>query len=98
MVTLSDLKKAKMMALKEHDTQKGNILGVIIAAYQKSEIEKKGQGKEMTEADMVSVLNKVVKELSDEKEMYVNGGRPDEAQAIDRQMAVVRAYLPTMMS
>lgn len=98
MVTLIELKKAKMMALKEHDVNKQNVLGVIIAAYQKSEIDKKGQGKEMSEADIVSVLNHVLKELTDEKAMYLNGGREDEAKNIDAQMAIVKAYLPAMMS
>lgn len=98
MITLLELKKAKMMALKEHDNEKGSILGVIISAYQKSEIDKKGKGQEMTDADMVSVLNHVLKELKDEKEMYASGGREDQVKVIENQMALVTSYLPKMMS
>ena len=70
MVTLIELKKAKMVALKNKDTNAQNVMGVLIAAYQKAESDKKVKGQEMTDADMVSILNKVLKELEDEKAMY----------------------------
>ncbi len=98
MVTLIDLKKEKMQALKAHDSTKGAILGVLISAYQKNEIEKKAKGQEMTDADMVSVLNHALKELQDEKSMYESGNRLDEVQKVLAQMEVVKGYLPTMMS
>lgn len=98
MITLLDLKKEKMSALKAHDANKGAILGVLISAYQKNEIEKKGKGQEMTDADMVSVLNHAMKELQDEKCMYESAGREDEVSKIVGQMEVVKGYLPKMMS
>ena len=98
MVTLIDLKKEKMQALKAHDSTKGAILGVQISAYQKNEIEKKAKGQEMTDADMVSVLNHALKELQDEKSMYESGNRLDEVLKVLAQMEVVKGYLPTMMS
>ena len=98
MVTLMDLKKAKMMALKNHDENAQNVLGIIISAYQKSQIDKQGKGQEMTDADMVSILNKTLKELSDEKEMYAQNGRLEQAEADEKQMEIVKGYLPKMMS
>lgn len=98
MVTLLDLKKAKMNALKTHDENAQNVLGIIISAYQKMQIDKQGKGQEMTDADMVSVLNKTLKELSDEKEMYEANGRKEQAEADAKQMEIVKSYLPKMMS
>ncbi|MFA6624372.1 MAG: GatB/YqeY domain-containing protein [Bacilli bacterium] len=98
MISIIDLKKAKMQALKEHDADKQSVLGVLIAGYQKTEIDKKVKGEEMTDADMVSLLNKVLKELEDEKKMYVDGNRLDEAASIDKQMLIIKSYLPLMMS
>jgi uncharacterized protein YqeY len=98
MITLLDLKKEKMNALKAHDEGKQNVLGVLISAYQKAEIDKKAANQEMTDADMVSLLNKVEKELEDEKAMYITGGREDEAKGIEYQIAVIKGYLPTLMS
>lgn len=98
MITLLQLKKEKMLALKEHDENKQNVLGIIIAAYQKTEIEKRSKGQEMSDADVVSLLNKVVKELEDEKTMYLNGNRAEEAAASQAQIDIVKTYLPAMMS
>ncbi len=98
MVTLLDLKKAKMTALKEHDTNAQIVLSLVISAYQKMQIDKQGKGQEMTDADMVSVLNKTLKELADEKEMYESNGRKEQAEADAKQIEIVKSYLPKMMS
>lgn len=98
MITLTDLKKAKMMALKEHDSDAQNVLGIVISAYQKNQIEKQSKGLEMTDADMISILNKTVKELTDEKAMYESAGRTESALADERQIQIIKSYLPIMMS
>ncbi len=98
MVTLIELKKAKMVALKNKDTNAQNVMGVLIAAYQKAESDKKVKGQEMTDADMVSILNKVLKELEDEKAMYEGAGRTEEANSSLAQMEIVKSYMPKMMS
>lgn len=98
MVTLIELKKAKMVALKNKDTNAQNVMGVLIAAYQKAESDKKVKGQEMTDADMVSILNKVLKELEDEKAMYESANRTVEAANSLAQMEIVKSYMPEMMS
>ena len=97
MLTLKELKIEKMKALKEHDTNKGNVLGVLISAYQLSEIEKKAAGKEMEEADVLRILNHTLKELSDEKSMYLSGNKKEEADNCEAQIAIVKSYLPELM-
>ena len=97
MVTLIELKKEKMLALKNHDSDKMNVLGVVISSLQKLEIEKKAAGKEITEVEMVSILNKTIKELTDEKAMYEANGRAEQALSDQRQIEIIKAYLPKMM-
>lgn len=98
MVTLIELKKAKRMALKNHDENAQDVLGVIIGDYQKVEADKRGQGKERGDADRVSLLNKVKKELLDEKARYLSGNKQEEADNIDLQIKIVDSYLPTRRS
>jgi len=98
MITLINLKKAKMQALKEHDSNKQNVLGVLIGAYQKAEIDKRTKNEEMSDADMVSLLNKTLKELEDEKTMYASANRLDDVKNLDYQIGIVKTYMPTMMS
>lgn len=97
MVTLIELKKEKMLALKNHDSDKMNVLGIVISSLQKLEIEKKAAGKEITEVEMVSILNKTIKELTDEKAMYEANGRAEQALSDQRQIEIIKAYLPKMM-
>ena len=97
MVTLIELKKEKMLALKNHDGDKMNVLGIVISSLQKLEIEKKAAGKEITEVEMVSILNKTIKELTDEKAMYEANGRAEQALSDQRQIEIIKTYLPKMM-
>ena len=98
MLTLKELKLEKMKALKEHNENKGNVLGVLISAYQLAEIEKKAAGKEMEEADVLKILNHTLKELTDEKSMYLSGNKTEEVNNCDAQIAIVKSYLPELMS
>lgn len=98
MVTLIELKKAKMMALKNKDVNAQSVLGVVIANYQKAESDKRVRNQEMTDADMVSILSKVVKELEEEKAMYASANKTEEADASQKQIEIIKAYLPKMMS
>ena len=91
MVTLIELKKEKMLALKNHDSDKMNVLGIVISSLQKLEIEKKAAGKEITEVEMVSILNKTIKELTDEKAMYEANGRAEQALSDQRQIEIIKA-------
>lgn len=98
MVTLLDLKKAKMNALKNKDVNAQSVLGVVIGYYQKMESDKRVKNQEMTDADMVSILSKVVKELEEEKAMYASANKTEEASASQAQIEIIKAYLPKMMS
>lgn len=96
MVTLLELKKAKRMALKNHDENAQDVLGVLIGAYQKAEADKRGLGKERNDADRVSLLNKVKKELLDEKARYESGNKKEEAEKTQAQIQIIESYLPKM--
>ncbi len=98
MITLTDLKKMKMQALKEKDTAKGNILGVLITAFQKEEIDKKAKNQEFSDGDALRILNKTLKELTDEREMYASAGKEDTVSEIDSQIALIKSFLPQLMS
>lgn len=98
MITIIELKKAKMNALKNKDVNAQNVYGVIISAYQKAESDKRMKNQEMTDADMVSILNKIIKELEDEKNMYESANRLEDAKNSLAQLELVKTYLPQMMS
>ncbi len=92
------LKKASMEALKTKDKEARAALSVVINKYNLAAIELKAQGKEITDADLVSIIAKTLKELADEKEGFVKVNRPDRVEAIKVQEDTLKAYLPKMLS
>lgn len=93
-----DLKKAKMAAMKEHNKVKSDTLGVAIAKAMLVNTEKKAKGEELSDADMIGILQKTVKELEEEKANYVQLGRNDDAANVDAQIGYIAEYLPKMIS
>ena len=61
-------------------------------------VENKAKGKETTDADVISILQKSVKELEEEKNMFVKAARQDKIDEMNIQINAVKKYLPEMMS
>ena len=95
---IDELQKANIEALKGGDKTARAILSVIIAKYKANAIELKASGKEATDADMVKIITKSIKELEEEREGYAKVGRTDDVAAIDSQKALIEKYLPKLMS
>ena len=95
---IDEIKKASMQALKEHDKVARAIYEVVLNKCQIVLVEKRARGEELVDVDVVQVLQKVVKELNEEKENYIKVGNAEEVANIERQIEVVKVYLPQMMS
>lgn len=95
---INELEQANIAALKARDQVTRAVLSVVINRYRLNAIELKSQGKEATDADLIKIISKVIKELDEEKEGNIKTGRLEEAKAIDQQKAVIEKYLPKMMS
>lgn len=95
---IDDLKKQNMLALKNKETNKRAVLSVIINKYNILGYEAKAKGKELTDLDLIQIINKTLKELEEEKASYLKASREDSAKAIDEQIACISNYLPKMMS
>ena len=95
---IDELSKANIEALKARDQVARAIYSVIIAKYKALDIELKAQGKSATDADLVKVISKSIKELDEEKESYAKAGRDEEVKNITTQKALIEKYLPKLMS
>lgn len=97
-MTIDEFKKIKITAMKEKDKDAVDIYNIIISKLMLVNIEKKAQNAEMTEADCANVLKKVEKELIEERDGFVKAGREETVASLDRQLEIVRKYLPKMLS
>lgn len=95
---INELEKANIEALKNKDKTARAVLSVVINKYRVNAIELKAQGKEATDIDLIRVINKVVKELDEEKEGYEKLGRVEDVKNIEEQKAVIEKYLPKLLS
>ncbi len=93
-----DIKKARIEAMKAKDKATLNVLSVVLNKIMLATIEKREKGETLTDADVVGILQKTVKELGDEREGFVKADRPEKVAELDAQIATVNDFLPKMMS
>ena len=94
---IDDIKKAKIQAMKDKDENKKNAYDVVINKYMLQKIELKAQGKELVDSDMVSILQKTIKELTEEAENYEKAGKAETAKEVVMQRQAIEVFLPKMM-
>lgn len=94
---LDDIKKANMLALKEKNTTARAIYSVVMTKGMLETVKKREKGEELTDADMVQILQKTIKELTDEAESYRVAGKKEQATEVEKQKEIISAYLPKML-
>ena len=92
-----DIKKARIEAMKAKDKTTLNVLSVVLNKIMLATIDKREKGETLTDADVVGILQKTVKELGDEREGFVKADRPEKVAELDAQIATVNGFLPKMM-
>ena len=89
------IKDDSVALLKEGKTEESVMLRNVLAEMNNVEIERKH---ELTDAEAVAVLHKLVKKLEDAVIMFEEGGRDDLAEENKLEIAALSKYLPAEMS
>ncbi len=89
------LQADQIQALKNHDSQKLEILRYILAQIQNKEIAKQA---ELSEEEEVAVLKKIAKELQETLDSAKKNNRPELINQQQYQLDVLGAYLPKQLS
>lgn len=95
---IDEINKENLQALKDKDTTKKTVLGVVKNKFLLAQVEARQKGKEVTDTDMIAILQKTVKELTEEAESYKVAGRLDSFEEISKQREIIQKFLPQMMS
>jgi uncharacterized protein YqeY len=86
-------------AMKGRDERRVSTLRMVNAGIKNADIEARGQGKEpLNEAELVGLLQKMVKQRQEALELYEKGGRPELAQQEREEIEIISGYLPKQMS
>ena len=95
---IDEIKKDNVQAMKDKNALARAIYGVVMNKVLLAGIEAKKDGKELADSDVVQILQKTIKELTEEKENYIKAGNVAEAENIEEQKKIIEKYLPQMMS
>jgi uncharacterized protein YqeY len=86
-------------ALRNRETARLGAIRLIVAKMKEADVEARGAGKgEASEAELLTMLQKMIKQRQDSIEAYVKGSRQDLADVEAAEIAVIQAYLPKQMS
>lgn len=96
---IDQIKKDNMLALKDKDSVKRGVLSIVINKWMvlSTDVKVKEKGG-LTDLDLISIIQKTLKELVEEKEGYLKVNNDIKAQEIDHQIESINVYLPKMLS
>ena len=97
-ILLEKLQKDNIQAMKDKDSNKRSILSVVITKCKLQEVELRAKGQELEDARILEVIQKSLKELSDEKEGYLKVNNAERVKSIEYQESVLKEYLPKQLS
>ncbi|MBI3735578.1 GatB/YqeY domain-containing protein [Candidatus Sumerlaeota bacterium] len=81
-------------AMKAKDAARLSALRLIKTDLMKMEVD---QGKELSEADEMAVLKKMVKQRRDAIEQYRQGNRPELAEKEEGELKIIETFLPASL-
>jgi uncharacterized protein YqeY len=81
-------------AMKAGDRRRVDTIRLINAALKDKDIEARGQGKSLTDADILALLQKMVKSRQESLEIYQKAGREDLAAVESEEIAILLEFLP----
>ena len=95
---IDEIKKENIQAMKDKNALARAIYGVVTNKVMLLNIELKKDGKELADSDVVQILQKTIKELTEEKENYIKAGNVAEAENVEKQKEMLVKFLPQMLS
>ena len=82
-------------AMKAGEKEKSGTLRITLAKLKDKQIEKKD---DLSEEEVVKILQTLVKQRKESIELYEKGDREDLVNAEKNEMEILNGYLPKMMS
>lgn len=82
-------------AMRAKETQRLSAIRLLLAAIKQREVDER---KETTDADVVAVIDKMLKQRRDSIDQYTKGGRQDLADAEQFEITVLQAYMPQALT
>jgi uncharacterized protein YqeY len=82
-------------AMRAKDAQRLSAIRLLLAAIKQREVDER---KDMSDTDVMSVIEKMIKQRRDSIEQFQKGGRQDLVNVEQFELSVLQAYMPQALS
>jgi hypothetical protein len=98
-VLREEINEAVKTAMKAQDKLRLATLRMVNAAIKNADIEARGAGKPaLADADILSLMQKLIKQRQESVELYDKGGRPELAAQERSEIEMIASFLPQQLS
>jgi uncharacterized protein YqeY len=97
-VLRDDINKALTEAMKAKNERAVSTLRLVNSTLKNADIEARTTGKPLGDAEVLVVLQKMIKQRQESVEMYRKGGRDDLVKQEEEEIVIISGYLPRQMS
>jgi len=95
---IDDIKKANIVAIKERNVNARTIYSILMNKALMKTVEKREKSEEFNDADMLSIIQKTLKELVEEREGFEKANKIEEVNNLKSQYDLISKFLPKQMS
>ena len=88
--------KDYIQAMKDRDSARSSALSFLRSQIKYARIELKTE--QVPDPDVISVVKKQIKQRQDSIEQFKQGGRADLVEKEEKELAILKSYLPAEMS
>lgn len=94
-----DLQNALKESMKNKDMTTVSAVRLIIAGMKEKDVDARGRGQEKaTDAELLSMMQGMIKQRKDSIKMYLDGNRQDLADKEQSEINVIEKFLPKQLS
>ena len=94
-----DLQNALKEAMKAKDMATVSAVRLIIAGQKEKDVAARGAGKECaTDAELLSMMQGMIKQRNESIKIYNDGGRPELAAKEQAEITVIERFLPKQLN
>jgi len=82
-------------AMRAKDARRLSAVRLLLASIKQREVDER---KDMSDADVISVIEKMIKQRRDSIEQFQKGGRQDLVEIEQFELSVLQAYMPKALA
>jgi uncharacterized protein YqeY len=98
-VLREQINDAVKTAMKSQDKLRLSTLRMVNSAIKNADIEARGGGKpQLADGDILSLLQKLIKQRQESVELYDKGGRKDLADQERGEIEIIKGFMPQQLS